>query len=280
MTRLGGTGRSYESAAYDNRDPTKPKFFITTDEPDGPLVRYSPASSVASAAVSSGNYSTLLHSNGGTLEYFVVTNISESPNGTASGSYVWSKNMQAGNASAAQYHKGGEGIDVRDGKLYYTTKTQKYLFIINLDDNTFVRSSTVSGAFDSQPDQVARVLNFANGTTDGILYFCEDGADNCGVHGRDSQGRFFTILQDGSGGLIGESTGLAFSPGGIFMYVSFQKPGIIYEIRRTDGLPFYGAKLDIKYHSNADPSNSFTVRMLWNDNAKICELNAEMCPSN
>lgn len=277
MTQMGGRGRAYESAAYDNRDPNNPKFFITIDEPNGPLVRYSPASSVAGAAVSSGDYSKLLHSNGGTLEYFKVTSISEKTDGTASGKYVWTNKIEEGNASAAQYHINGEGIDVRDGKLYYTTKIQKYLFIVNLDDGTFVRSSTVSGAFDAQPDQVTRVLNFATGATDGILYFCEDGADNAGVHGRDAQGRFFTILQDASRAMVGETTGLAFSPGGKFMYVSFQKPGIIFEIRRTDGLPFDGATLDIKYHSNEDPTNSNSFRMLWNDNAKVCELNAEMC---
>ena len=139
-----------------------------------------------------------------------------------------------------------------------------------------VRSSTTSGAFDSQPDQIARVLDFSTGSTDGILYFCEDGGDQCGVHGRDAQGRFFTILEDGTGAFSGETTGLAFSPNGRFMYVSFQSPGIIFEISRTDGMPFYGATLDIKYHANALP-NALRQRMLHEDNAKTCELNAEMC---
>ena len=33
------------------------------------------------------------------------------------------------------------------------------------------------------------------------------------------------------------------------MYVSFQSPGIIFEISRLDGLSFGGAVLDIKYHA-------------------------------
>lgn len=108
-------------------------------------------------------------------------------------------------------------------------------------------------------------------------YFCEDGGDECGVHGRDAQGNFFTILQDATGAFSGETTGLAFSPNGKFMYVSFQSPGIIFEIKRTDGLPFYGATLDIKYHNSGDTTNAFRDRLLYEDNAKTCDTNAEMC---
>ena len=134
-------------------------------------------------------------------------------------------------------------------------------------DPTVSRSTTVSGAFDGQPDQVARVLDFRNGSTDGILYFCEEASDGSGVHGRDAHGNYFTILEDGTGALTGETTGLAFSPNGMFMYVSFQDPGVIFEISRTDGLPFHGATLDIKYHANgggaADDNNGFRDRMLF-----------------
>ena len=276
QTKLGGNGRAYESAAYDNRDPMRPTFYVTTDEINGPLVKYTPALDVSEAAANSGDYSQILHSGGGLFQYFVITRIQTNADGTTSGTYVWSTSEEEGNTSASTYHVQGEGIDIRQGKLYYTTKAAKYLFIIDLDTGTFSRSSTVSGAFDSQPDQVARVLDFKSGATDGILYFCEDGGAQCGVHGRDAQGRFFTILQSASSTLSGETTGLAFSPGGIYMYVSFQSPGIIFEISRTDGLPFYGATLDIKYHASGGDGGIF-VRKLYEDNAKTCEYNAEMC---
>ena len=147
-------------------------------------------------------------------------------------------------------------------------------------------SSTVSGAFDRQPDQVARLVG------DEILYFCEDGGADCGVHGRDGAGRFFSIL-DGPA-YDTETTGLAFSPDKRHMYVrradppqtgrndaaattwtrlrrgygvdtwsrvrletrarlryvSFQTPGIIFDITRDDGQPFDGGVLDIKYHDD------------------------------
>ena len=77
-------------------------------------------------------------------------------------------------------------------------------------------SSTVSGAFDRQPDQVARLVG------DEILYFCEDGGADCGVHGRDGAGRFFSIL-DGPA-YDTETTGLAFSPDKRHMYVRRADP--------------------------------------------------------
>jgi len=135
-TKLGGTGRAYESAAYDKRDPFNPKFYVTTDETNGPLVRYTPSSAAAANAVNTGDYSQLLHSAGGTLTYFKVTSITNNADGTATGTYVWTSDVAEGNTSAQNYHKNGEGIDIRDGQLYYTTKTDKLLWIINLDSGT------------------------------------------------------------------------------------------------------------------------------------------------
>jgi hypothetical protein len=71
-------------------------------------------------------------------------------------------------------------------------------------------------------------------------------------------GNYFTILQaddqyygdDGLPGMIeGETSGLAFSPDKRFMYVAFQKEGKLFEVRRADGLPFNGRRLDIRYHA-------------------------------
>jgi len=102
--------------------------------------------------------------------------------------------MTEARQNAFNYYTKSEGIDIRDGKAYITCKKNKHLFILDLDIFTYERSSTESGAFDRQPDQVARILN---NDTYGILYFCEDGgsASKCGVHGRDSEGRFYTILE-------------------------------------------------------------------------------------
>ena len=129
--------------------------------------------------------------------------------------------------------------------LYFTIKRRVRLFVLDLDSETYQYSSTKSGAFDNQPDQISHIVNDEN---DGaILYFCEDGGPKCGVHGRDVEGRFFTILE--SIDYNTETTGLSFSPDKNHMYVSFQhNPGHIFDVYRDDGQPFDGLSLDIKYH--------------------------------
>jgi hypothetical protein len=273
QTVMGGAGMDYESAAYDNRDPLNPKFYATVDTSIGPLVKYSPPTSAVQDAVSTGDYSNLLHTNGPgqKFEYLNILTLDES---TGLGTYEWTESLSDGEISAGNHHPSGEGIDIRDGKLYYTTKVRKHLFIIDLDDGTFVRSSTQSGAFDSQPDQVARILDTED--TNDILYFCEDGTNDAGIHGRNPQGDFFTILKDQDGYYGGETTGLAFSPDAMFMYVSYQVPGHIFEFRRTDGLPFSGQVLDIKYHED-DTGGDIFVRHLNAENEKTCELVYEAC---
>ncbi|KAL7450438.1 hypothetical protein ACHAWC_002356 [Mediolabrus comicus] len=102
-------------------------------------------------------------------------------------------------------------------------------------------SSTVSGAFDKQPDQIQKIVGDTN-----FLYFCEDGGSSCDIHGRNTNGDFFTIVR--GDGYATETTGLAFSPDHKFMYVSFQENSNIYAFWRTDGLSFDAVKADIKYH--------------------------------
>ena len=287
-TQMGGAGMDYERAAYDNRDINNPLFFITVDTGNGPLVRYTPSPQAVIDADVNGNnpdYSNLLHDTYGqqTFKYWVIDTISTTDKSApiATGTYSWSDSLTDGQVSANDEYRNGEGIDIRDGILYFTTKTDKFLFTIDLDNGTFTRTRTESGAFDNQPDQVARVLDFSSGgtgATDDILYFCEDGGSDCGVHGRDASGNFFTILGN-DGSFSGETSGLAFSPDGKYMYVSFQSPGYIYEIRRLDGFPFHGAKLDIKYHAEEDFVISRMLAGETNDqeNMKTCSTNPSIC---
>lgn len=269
---MGGAGDDYESAAYDNRDPSNPKFFATVDNSQGPLVRYTPCTSCVQDALATGDYSNLLHANGAgqNFEYFKVTSLDES---TGLGTYTWTNSLEEGQISAATYHPYGEGIDIRDGMLHYTTKTTKHLWIIDLDNFTFARSSTQSGAFDGQPDQIARILDGED--ENDILYFCEDGSSDAGIHGRNIEGKFLTIVKD-PGNYNSETSGLAFSPDHRKMYVSYQWAGIIFEFSRTDGYPFSGQVLDIKYHEDDTNDNPFT-RHLQAENEKTCDIVYEAC---
>jgi len=61
--------------------------------------------------------------------------------------------------------------------------------------------------------------------------------------------KFYTILESTGEAFVGETTGLAFSLDNRRMYVSFQEPGVIFEITRDDGRAFGGRRLDIKYHA-------------------------------
>jgi len=45
-------------------------------------------------------------------------------------------------------------------------------------------------------------------------------------------------------------TGLAFSPDARHLYFAMQDAGKIFDVTRTDGLPFNGKTLNIKYHNN------------------------------
>jgi hypothetical protein len=116
-----------------------------------------------------------------------------------------------------------------------TTKRDKLLFILDLDTFTFESSSTKSGPFDGQLDQIRSILqgelNNAAEPDNSILYFCEDtvnGATFAGVHGRDPDGKFYAILSTDQ--IRGETSGLAFSPDNRFMYVSFYAASLVYEI--------------------------------------------------
>ena len=148
------------------------------------------------------------------------------------GTFSWSPNIQDGEASAAALFPNSEGIDVHNRILNFVSKLNKELFTLDLAAGTWTVSSTVSGAFDLQPDQLARIMG------DSVLYFCEDGGGNADIHARDSSGKYFTVVR--GDGYNTETTGLAFSPDNKYMYMSFWGNSNIYSFWREDGLPFNG----------------------------------------
>ena len=229
LTKVVNTGGNYESFAYDDQDPdVEARFFTTEDSGNGPLVRYTPSV----AAFSTGNNYDILTSQGGSYHYLVL----DSDN-----TFEWSSSASAGANSASTYFPNAEGIDVINRQLFFVSKVNKELFELDLANMTWEVQSTVSGAFDRQPDQIQKIV----GDTD-FLYFCEDGGSSSDIHGRNKDGEFFTIVRgDGQGS---ETTGLAFSPDNKFMYVAFQGQSNIYAFWRTDGLDFGAVKADIKYH--------------------------------
>lgn len=246
QTDVVATGGNYESFAYDDRYAT-PRLFVTEDSSSGELVRFTPSATGLDCYNSADKWCTL-HS-GGTHEYL---RLNPGDSTETFGTFVWTTRS---NANPGLYPS-SEGIDVVNGILIFVSKSDKTLFELDLDAGTYTRSSTVSGAFNNQPDQL-EILTGGDVNGDGltndediIFYFCEDGGSDCDIHGRSlATNQYFTIVKGTGYGT--ETTGLAFSPDAKYMLVSFQGEGVIWQFWRTDGLPFTGQRLDIKYHGES-----------------------------
>ncbi|KAL3935864.1 MAG: hypothetical protein SGBAC_008705 [Bacillariaceae sp.] len=219
----------FEAFASDIRDRNHPRFFVTEDKERGPLRRFSPS-------VKPWNDPWQLLHVPGPIHYLILE-----PRGNGkSGKFRWTTNKNQAKTNAQMYYPFSEGLDVYRNQLFFTIKNRKELFILDLDKKTYEKESTRSGVFDGMPDQVQRIVE------SGLLYFCEEGGVENGVHARDTNGWFFTIMESDT--FNDESTGLAFSPDGKHMYVSFQRTGKIFDIWREDGLPFHGQTLNVRYH--------------------------------
>jgi len=226
---LGRDGGRFESFAYDLYGPDGPEFFVTEDSTDGCLQRFRP------------DYKdkwridpwTALHGEG-TTDFLVLD-----PTRRV---FYFTHDRKAAQESAEEHYPNSEGIDCVGGHIYFVSKKLKQMFILNLRDSSYTVTSTQNGAFDGQPDQVARILGH-----DDLLFFTEDGGEYPGIHARDRQGLFFTVLEGES---KDETTGLAFSPDGQHMYFALQHSGTLYDVTRTDGRPFYAKTLNIKYHAS------------------------------
>jgi hypothetical protein len=135
------------------------------------------------------------------------------------GTFSWTSVREDGKVNSELHYRNSEGIDGYGNQLFFTSKNQKELFILDLDAMTYEVHSTISGLFYGMPDQVKRLVHNDGNIQKSLLYFCEEGGVQNSVHARDENGWFFTILESDT--FSDETTGLAFSPDGKHMYVSF-----------------------------------------------------------
>eukprot|EP00539_Tryblionella_compressa_P005345 CAMPEP_0178760534 /NCGR_PEP_ID=MMETSP0744-20121128/15540_1 /TAXON_ID=913974 /ORGANISM="Nitzschia punctata, Strain CCMP561" /LENGTH=459 /DNA_ID=CAMNT_0020415111 /DNA_START=32 /DNA_END=1411 /DNA_ORIENTATION=+ len=234
LMSMASEGGIWESFAYDIRNRYLPHFFVTEDHHKGCLRRFTPD------VVDWSDPWQMLHGNG-TTEYLMLF-----PNATNDGgTFQWTDNFEVAKENAFAYYQHTEGIDVFEGELFFVCKKIRQLFVLNLDNFTYYNRTTANGLFDGKPDQMQRIV----GDTRDLIYFTEEGGVSAGVHARDHLGRFYSIFE--SPEYKSETTGLAFSPDGRFMYVAYQDVGVMYAIWRIDGLPFHATKLDVKYHDSA-----------------------------
>ena len=219
------------------------------DESTGALIRYTPAEAAYSdcwpTETPDCNKYGILSSNGGSYSFL---DLSED------GTFAWTSSRSAGELSANTYFPGSEGIFVHNRKLEFVSKTRTRLFSLDLDVQTWESFDLTNPLFSiNQPDQLAMMFGDTN-----YLFFCEDAraGQRSDIFGRDigpgpDSGKFFTLVQATSTSTLGdrENTGLAFSPGNHFMYVTYQLEGV-YKFWRTDGKPFSASFADVKYHTN------------------------------
>mmetsp|Transcript_24987 Transcript_24987/g.54101 ORF Transcript_24987/g.54101 Transcript_24987/m.54101 type:complete len:874 (-) Transcript_24987:336-2957(-) len=254
ITVLGQSfGGNYESFTYDDRDPSNPRFFYTEDKTNGALRRFTPHPDAVTAYSGTGDEAAfnLLHSPDGTFEYLVFDMVAGDR-----GTFRWSTDIAEGRQSADDNYINTEGIDARNGRLVFVSKKQRELFILELDEGTWSKSSTSTGVFDGQPDQVNYMLEYnkrrklSEFERPPMLIFTEEGGKRAGIHGRDGLGNYLTLVE--SMGNWAETTGLSFSPDYKHMYFAFQEQGILYDVWREDGYSFDANVLDLKYHYVSD----------------------------
>ena len=176
----------------------------------------------------------------GTLECLILT-----PDETVqdTGTYEWIDNVNHARQNTKVNYPGSEGLVREDNILYIACKTEKYLYMIDLDSNTYVRTSTMFGLFDGVPDQMQKLVN----EIDDIVYFNEDQGVAAGIHGRNAEGQFFTILE--APGWGPEMTGLVWDPSRKHMYFALQEDDLLFDITREDGYAFQGMTLGVRYHN-------------------------------
>jgi hypothetical protein len=231
-TTMGGPRGRFEAFAYDVREPAQPRFFATEDRENGALTRFTPSTP------NWNNKWDILHGPG-VIDYLLLT---PDVNETDIGTFTWTTDRTLAKNNAKNYYPFTEGIDTHENELFFICKKLYKLYILNLDDDTYTRTTTKSGLFNGKPDQLQRII----GDPRDMLYFAEEGGLNSGVHARDDAGRFYTILESPVN--PGETTGVAFSPNGMFLYVAYQEIGKLYTVWRRDGQPFQATRFDVKYH--------------------------------
>jgi hypothetical protein len=241
--------------AHDLRDSNEPHFFVTEDHKRGALRRASPPCNFEPSW-------NLLHIEA-PIDYleFLPGN-----------KFSWTSSLEKGRVSAETYYPNTEGIafDEDTGILSFVSKIKKKVFHLDLDAGTYTEESTYRGIFENggnfgaQPDQLVQHGD--------LLYFTEDGGkfkllDSCkilllflfnvllhtgstpGVYATDGTQYYALVEAVHDRYKNDETTGLAFSPDGFKMYVCLQENGHLFEVTRTDGLPFhYGHISGLRVH--------------------------------
>lgn len=190
----------HEAAAV---DPAGRAVYLTEDEPDGRLYRYTPDSWPELAR---GVLEVAAVDPGGAVTWLPLRNPTPMPNQTATRHQV----------PESTAFDGGEGAVHRDGHILFTTKGDNRIWDLDLEGQ---RCTVLYDAAESDEGVLTGVDNIA--TAHGGIYVAEDGGNMELVLVGDD-GRTWPCLRvtghDGS-----EITGPAFDPSGTRLYFSSQR---------------------------------------------------------
>jgi len=242
-------GGNYESnAAWASTSDNKYHFYTTNDATSAyRLTRFIPDDDIDAMLAKPRKLDRLCGATGA-LSYLKMICTADCASSDPSGTYTWSatRSFETGD----QPYANAEGIDVKGDEMYFVTKYQKRLYIVDLAGSTWTSTATIQsdGGMTFEPDQIARITG--SNSPDDLLYFAEDGSGTRDIHARgmDANGdfKFFTIIQGYSST---ETSGLTFSPNNKYMYFAHQANSEIWQIWRDDGCTFgNGVYLDVNYH--------------------------------
>lgn len=225
-TVLGGSeGGSFEAVAVDFRDLNHVCFYVSEDHESGPIRQYCPREEAEFGWA-------MLHGEGVTsyLEFLPQHE------------FRWTSSLEAGRASAYTYYRNVEGIAHHDGELIFVSKAQQEIFRLDLDRKVYTVQSTKTdalaggGRFAHEPDSLLW-------TSDGHIYFTEDGGKTPGIFAFDGSS-FQTVLEAYSEVYFDhETSGVEFSPDGMSMFFCIQESGFLFQVKRIDGYPFEGRRV-------------------------------------
>ena len=151
---------SRQAFAYDIRNSQIPRFFLSEDDSEGALRRWTPYE--VKYGMDPWN---MLHG-AGLTEYLYLEPDFDSPGANGqSGTYRWITNEKEARKNAKSYYSWSEGIDVQDDILFVVVKKEKRLFQINLDNGTYSFTSTKSGLFDVSCFALSSTLSITSFST-------------------------------------------------------------------------------------------------------------------
>lgn len=206
---------SHEAACV---DPTARRLYMTEDQPDGCIYRFTPTNY---PDLSAGLLEVAVGSAPGVVGWLQVPN-------PAGGGVQPTRNQVAG----AVRFNGGEGMWFDKGTVYFTTKGDSRVWTLNTTTNQ------VEILYDDDAVAGAPLTGVDNVTVSqsGDVYVCEDSRDNdiCLITPEMKIARFLTLnpAVHGAAG-TNENVGVVFNPAGDRMYFGVQRSftsGVVYEI--------------------------------------------------